>query len=172
MQFECQFTKPWYSYIDDVAPLNATPASYVIGEAPNTLTIKYGTDVQGNGSSLVIAVAEAKSTPLAVDYTDKVLTITLATDATVSPITPDDTKNTYALIAAAINDIDGFTATAVGTGVIDTVAEADDFTDGHEGTVCVLPGTIIEKSATEWYICTAPNSKHDANWRKLTVATY
>lgn len=169
MQFENQFAKPWYSYTDDVAPLNATPASYLIGEAPNTLTINYGTDIEGNGSSVVIAVAVGNSKPLSVAYTNKVLTITLATNSSGAA---DNAKNTYALVAAAIKTLPGFDAVATGTGAISTAAEADDFTNGHEGTVCPIHGIFIKKSDAEWYVNLAPNSKHDANWRKLSVATY
>jgi hypothetical protein len=172
MQFEDQFTKPWYPYTTDVAPLNAKPASYVFGSGSNTLTIEYGTCEAGNGFTVAVAVAETASADMTVAFADGALTITLGTDATESPITADDTKNTYALIAAEINDIDGFTATVVGSGVIDAAAEADEFTDGQYGTVCNIPGTFIYKSATEWYVNIAPNSKWDANWRKLTVATY
>lgn len=174
MQFENQFTKPWYAYTDtNVEPLNAKPASIVIGET-NTITVTYGHTTQGNGFKLVIAVAEAKSTALSAAFATDTLTITLATDATVSPITPDDTKNTLALIAAKIKTVTGFdaTVTGVGTTPITAAAESADFTAGQEGTVCAVPGTLVYKTATEWYVNIAPNSKYDANWRKATLTTY
>lgn len=172
MQFENQFTKPWYTYeSESVEPLNAKPASIVIGET-NTIKVTYGHTTQGNGFKLVIAVAEEKSTALSATFAVDTLTITLATNSTESPITPDDTKNTLALIAAKIKTVTGFDATVTGTGVISAAAESADFTDGQEGTVCVVPGTLVKKSDTEWYVNIAPNSKYDANWRKLTVAEY
>lgn len=172
MQFENQFTAPWYSYSgESLEPLNAKAASYVIGTGDNTLTTTYGHTTQGNAYKLAIELAEAASTAMSVAFAVDTLTITLGTDATVEP-TADNTKNTYAKIAVEINKIDGFTAVVAGTGVVDTAAAADDFTAGQEGTVCAVPGTFVYKSATEWYTNIAPNSIYDANWRKLTVATY
>lgn len=174
MQFENQFTTPWYTHGEDVAPLNAKAASYVFGTGDNTLTIKYGKVTEGNGFTVTVAVAETASAALSAAFEDGNLTITLGTNATVNPITADDTKNTYALIAAEINDINGFTATAAGTGVLDATdaAAADDFTDGQLGTECAIPGTFIKKTDAEWYVNIAPNDIYGANWRKLTVATY
>lgn len=172
MQFENQFTAPWYSYTDDVAPLNAKAASYVFGTGDNTLTIEYGEATEGNGFTVTVAVAATASADMGVAFEDGALTITLGTDATVSPITADNTKNTYALIAAEINDIDGFTATVIGSGTLTAAASADEFEDGQFGTECAIPGTFIYKSATEWYVNIAPNDRYGDNWRKLTVATY
>lgn len=173
MQFEDQFTLPWYTYSESsVEPLNAKAATYIIGTSPNTITITYGNTTQGNGYKLVIAVAAAASAALSAAFLTDTLTITLGTDATVSPITADNAKNTLALIAAKVSTIAGFTGTAAGTGFIDAAAASDDFTDGQEGTVCVVPGTLVYKTASEWYVNIAPNSKYDANWRKLTATTY
>jgi len=173
MQFENQFTKPWYAYSDtNSEPLNAKAASYVVGTGDNTLTIKYGTLTEGNGFTFEAKVATAASTAMSVAFASGALVVTLGTDDTVEPITADDTLNTYALIAAEINEIDGFTATVTGTGVIAAAIVEDEFTDGQEGTVCPVTGTLIEKSATEWYVNIAPNDKYGSNWRKLTVATY
>jgi hypothetical protein len=173
MQFENQFTKPWYSYAGtSVEPLNAKPAAYVIGTGGNTLTVKYGNATQGNGYKLAIALAATASTAMSVAFAADTLTITLGTDATVSPITADNAKNTYALIAVSINAINGFVATVIGSGVISVAAVATAFTNGQFGTVCPVPGTFVWKTSTEWYVNIAPNSKYDANWLKATLTTY
>jgi hypothetical protein len=169
MQFENQFTAPWYPYTDDVAPKNAKPATYVIGTGDNTLTITYGRTTDGNGHTLTIALASGADKAMSVADSEGALTITLGTDADSAA---DATKNTYALIAVEIKKINGYNATVAGSGAISEAAGADEFTAGQFGTACPVPGTFIRKSDTEWYTNIAPNSVYDANWRKLTVATY
>lgn len=170
MQFENQFNTPWYDNDGtNIEPKNAKPATYVIGTGDNTITVTYGHTTQGNGYKLAIVVASGNTKPLAAAFATDTLTITLATNGVGAA---DDTKNTYALVAAKIKTVAGFDATVAGTGIISAEAAADEFTDGQEGTICHVPGTFIKKSETEWYVNIAPNSKFDANWRKLTVATY
>lgn len=174
MFFEDQFAKPWYPYTgNNVEPKNAKPAKYVVGSGNNTLTITYGTDVQGNGYKFKAVLAENPEADMSVDLspTTKTLTVTLGTTDNET-ITADNTKNTYVKIAAEINKIPGFKAVVNGSGVISDEIEADEFDDGQLGTVCPVAGTFIKKSDTEWYVNIAPNSEHDANWRKLTVSTY
>lgn len=170
MQFENQFTKPWYAYEgESIQPINAKPASYIIGSGNNTIKVTYGHTVQGNGYKLAIVVAAGASRALSAAFANNTLTITLGTNASSEA---DAAKNTYALVAAAIKKVDGFDAAVTGTGTLSEAATADDFTDGAEGTECAVPGTFIKKSDTEWYVNIAPNNKYGANWRKLTVATY
>jgi hypothetical protein len=114
--------------LQQLVTIDDTNASATIGDI--TITADEA-GAQGNEYSVEVVVPEsAEATDLVVELTNKVITITLAVDATG---TPDDTKNTVELIIAAINaeetGIEGFTASGTGT-VISAAVEPVQFTGG------------------------------------------
>jgi len=113
--------------------IDDTNASAQIGEG-DTGVVTVTCDepgLEGEKYSIKVVVPEAdKATDLEVALEGTVITVTLAMKADSDTFIPDDTKNTAALVAAAINGegetgIPGFTAEASGGG-------ATPFTDAVE----------------------------------------
>ena len=74
-----------------------------------------------------------EATDVEVALEGKLITVTLAVKADDDAFIPDGDKNTAALIAAEVNDLDGFTATADGNGsgvFAEATAEPVGFTGG------------------------------------------
>lgn len=163
--------KKWFSA--------ATPTNY----KPNAIaTIETDEDAitvtaDNMETDVVIKIVKAAtaSTAMAVALAEGTITITLGTDATVSPITVDDTLNTAELIVAAITALDGFTATfdLDGEGVIDTVTSEDiSFINGNYGTPCMESNICLQSGGT-YYVCIeADQSIYNTGWRTFTLANY
>lgn len=107
-------------------------ASAQISEGDGVVTVTCDEPgIEGEKYSIKVVVPEAdKATDLEVALEGTVITVTLAMKADSDTFIPDDTKNTAALVAAAINGegetgIPGFTAEASGGG-------ATPFTDAVE----------------------------------------
>lgn len=115
--------------LEHLLRVDDTNASAQIGSgATGTVTITRDEAGRAGDEYIVkIIIPESEeATDLIVELVEKTITIALAVDATG---TPDNTKNTALLIAAAINDeedgIEGFTAEASGdgSGVFTTATE-------------------------------------------------
>lgn len=156
----------WFS---TATPVNAQAAKVELGEGDDgVLTIEYyKVGTEGNEFSVETVIPEEGDEELAVSLVGKTLVISLETD---SEGEPDDTANTVEDIAALINELEFFVATASGegTGAIST-EEEEDFEDGQfatkAGTACFIA------IGDHWYICHKPVSKWDkAGWFKATLA--
>ncbi len=157
----------WFA---ETTPLNAAQASAIIGTGTDGVVTITADAVGTEGNAYTIAVAEGEADgTLAANLTGTDITVTLA----MSGATPDDTKNTAKLIAAAISTLAGVTATYSGTGAtaISTAVTKTAFEGGQYGTVSVVPETILH-IGNDYYINLYPNSKYDAHWRKLTFVAY
>lgn len=157
----------WFS---EAAPLNAEKASATIGTGKDGVVTITVDAVGTEGNAYTIAVAEGEDDGvLAAKLTGQDITVTLA----MSGATPDDTKNTAKLIAAAITTLSGVTATYSGTGAtaISAAVTETEFEGGQYGTVSVMPEVILH-IGNDYYINLYPNSKYDANWRKLTFVDF
>jgi hypothetical protein len=113
---------------------DGTKAAATIGSGANsTVTITVdAAGVDGNAYTVEVKVAETASTPASATLTDKALVVTLGTGDEGG--VPDNTQNTAAIIAGAINQITGLTAEALGTG-LDPLTEAEaekSFADGGQ----------------------------------------
>lgn len=133
--------------LEHLIRIDDTNASAEIGDV--TLTAD-DAGVVGNSYTVAVALPEEPegATDLIVSESDGVITITLAVDAEG---TPDNTKNTPALIAAAINDeetgIEGITAEATGATVFTEAIEPVKFTGGTTevwAEVAAADGTALE----------------------------
>jgi hypothetical protein len=111
---------------------------------------------------------------MSVALANGVITVTLGTDATVSPITADDAKNTTALIAAEIDDLEGFTAIedGDGDGVVDETAENIVFGGGTLGTPCIEKGTLYQGSSYYYVATTVDPTTYMDGWRRFTLSNY
>lgn len=164
-------SKKWFS---EATPKNFKPNAIATIETDEDIISVVADDME---TDVVIEIVKATtaSADMGVELNDGTITITLGTDATVSPITVDDEKNTAELIAEAISEIDGFTATfnEDGEGVIDTVTSEDiAFVNGNFGTPC-MESNICLQSAGTYYVCIkAENSVYNNNWRSFTLANY
>jgi len=128
------YTLEYNYYTTDTANAQATIGSGTDGSVVITAS---GIGVTGSaGNSLLASVVVAGGTvPLSVSYTAPTLTINLATNAGV-PATVD---NTATLVAAAIDALAEFSATATGTGASSlSTAEAPAFMGGVTAATRVL----------------------------------
>lgn len=170
--------------------ITALKAGAIVGDgvtANSYVTVEYDTaGIAGNVFSFEVENGLANGA-LAVVKADNVITITLGMDATPDP---DDTKNTAELIAIEINKINGFTATAHGTGKgVPDIADKDviqfeggttgvlPLAGGTDGTECPEPNVVMRNwdnnnSRWDYYVNIAPNGKNDANWRIFNLVEY
>ena len=142
-----------YNYHED----DLSNATASIGSGANgTVNITADTDLAGSAGNSIAVTVEAPLVdgPLAVSYDgDEDLTITLA----ISGGSPDAPANTATLIAAAIDSLDDFSATASGTGA-DSIGAAEgptQFTGGATTVVRTLSwngGTSVSVTGTGTYI--------------------
>jgi len=158
----------------------ATPVNYIsgltttIGSGDNgTITI---VDNTAEALSIKAVVAGTANTSLSASFASGVITVTLGTDAESAA---DATKNTVALISAAINGIADatWTATASGTGaaaISAAVTEKALIAYETAGTPCPEAGICLYNSATgTYYVCTsANNTTKNNNWRSFTLTNY
>ena len=116
----------------NLTTLRLTPqsATATIGSgADGTVTITAAAGDSGNTYSVVVEAGEGVESPLAVALDGSVITVTLATDDNEDP---DDAANTATLVAAEIDDLDGFTAEASGEGTGVIGADVALFSGGRE----------------------------------------
>lgn len=89
-----------------------------------TITVTCETPgLEGEKYKIIVVNAEEAEADLSAALEDDIITVTLATNASGEP---DDTKNTAASVATEIATIQGFTAEAVGSGVIVAFGEGDE----------------------------------------------
>jgi len=113
-------------------PVNAVKACLVLDGASETLTIKaplVGTE--GNDYSVEVVVAKGNSKALSAAYVGSKLTIALGTDGSGDP---DDAKNTFALISAAVNAAGSLVVTASGVDLLDAAVTEDALAGGQYAT--------------------------------------
>ena len=161
-------TKKWFS---DETPKNYKDASTTIGSGDNGIVTVIALNDISTTKKIKAVVATDVSAKLNVAYTSNIITITLGTDATGAA---DDTKNTATLIAKAIDELDGFSAIASGTGATPIQAAINEkaFTAGQLGTPCMVSGVALESNGT-YYVCVAPDTTtKNSNWRTFTLASY
>lgn len=156
----------WFA---DDAPQNFKRPSASIGAgADGTVTVErdgYGIDAEDYVVSIVEPLEDGG---LSAEFEDGTLTITLKSVESV-------VGSTAAEIASAISTVDGFTATASGTGLT-VITEATDkdvaFTDGQFGTPAPHIGIGL-KASDYYYISTkADNTQYNDGWRRFTLANY
>ena len=164
-------SKKWFT---ESTPTNYHVTSAEIGSGDNgTITI-YADNLVSTDTVIEINLASEVSADMEAVYSSGKITITLGTG---SGGLADDTKNTAILIASAISEIEGFTATFSGTGATaistETITNVE-FTDGTYGTPCGVIGTCLYNSATgTYYVNTlANNTNKNTGWRSFTLITY
>ncbi len=159
-------TKKWF----DGEPKNAVKASVdasdntgltiianVAGEAYNDWEVNLIDPNTTEGQDLEIEIIEE----------DKEINITLATEEGAKTIT-----TTFADLKDALEDY-FITVVYVDNDKTKKVAEEDglELAGGAYGTVCQDIYVTVEHDS-DYYVNILPNSIHDANWRKVTLATY
>jgi hypothetical protein len=89
-----------------------------------TITVTCETPgLEGEKYQIIVVNAEEEDAELSAELEDDLITVTLGTD---EDGLPDDEKNTASLVATEIATIQGFTAEAVGSGVIVAFGEDDE----------------------------------------------
>lgn len=152
-------------WFDEATPINyVAHASTTIGTGTNgTVTVTHNDQITSD--KIEVKVATSASAALAAAYASGKITVTLGTDASSAA---DATKNTATLITAAINGITGkkWTAVASGTGAsaISTAVTAKDFTNGHDATPCLVPGTVLQGTNT-YYVFLG------GSWKSFSLST-
>ncbi|HBC94375.1 MAG TPA: hypothetical protein DCZ10_16115 [Pelotomaculum sp.] len=113
-----------------ISALPGASASVVVGDhAGAEVTITFDEEgAAANEYMLEIVNGEGENVPLSADFTDGILTVTLATDETGAP---DNAENTATAVAGVIDILDGFSAVMTGSGgVMAVTAEPVPFTGG------------------------------------------
>lgn len=163
-------SQKWFS---ESAPVNYKPASAEItGKSSKKMTV-YANDAVTD-AEIEVVLADKSKADLGVNFIDGIITITLATTVAETP-TADDTKNTFALIAAEIKKINGFDAdygeNATGVLAEPTVTNIE-FTDGEYGTPCMQKGVCLADS-NYYYVCLkSDNTTRNDGWRRFTLSDY
>ena len=150
-------------------PVNAKKSSLVFTEGEATLTVRYKTvGPDGNSYSASVVVATGLSQPMSVAMNETELVITLATTAAGAA---DSSKNTFALISAAINGLGGaLEAVYSGSGKLAANAAEANLTDGKFATVSGC--AILIDIAGVHYTCDKAVSKFTTDgWKSATPAT-
>jgi len=165
--------KKWF---DGDAPVNAAYASvateFGTANAEMILAGKYrGIDFNDWTVNLIDPSGNNKALSVEVDNDNKEINISLATGA-AGAITSkaEDIKDLIEAHEVASNIISvAYAKNNTGEGV---VGEAElVLENGVNGTVC-QDTEVIVKHDNQLYINIAPNSIHDANWRKLNLIEY
>lgn len=170
MKFDIRtLNEKWFA---ESTPQNFKGATAEIGSGTNGKVTISASNVKTTDVVSVVVATDANAN-LSVAYANGKLTITLGTGATGG--IADSAKNTAALIATAIKSVDGFTATASGTGASSiTTATSSDvaFTDGQAGTPCAekYVGFV---NGTTYYVCIkADNTIKNDGWRSFSLSSY
>ncbi len=116
---------------EQLIKLTPVGATATIGSTEvETITVACETlGLEGEKYKIIVVDAEEEDAELSAVLEDYLITVTLGTGADGSP---DNAKNTAALVATAIEKTEGFAAQAsgAGTGVIAAIAEPVSFTGG------------------------------------------
>lgn len=169
-----EITKNWFA---ETAPLNAKKASVNVGigtEPDANIILEYNKiGTEGNAYSLQFVKGVGNNIELSAALVGKVVKLTLGTDGAG---VLDTSKNTVAQAVTLLNAVEGFGA--VYDGIEETVitveGDASDawaLTGGQFGTPCPVPYTVV-KDANYYYTNIAPNTEHDANWRRFQLVNY
>ena len=167
-----KITQKWFS---GDHPVNADYASVSIGAGDNGVVTVTATTLGTEENSYTIEVVEGvgSDVDLSATFEDGAIIVTLGTDVAEAL---DDTKNTATLIANAIEDLDGVSAEASGTGATPfqvAVAEKS-FTGGSYATVTHEPAYMILEDGGIFtiYGTEYPVGKYDTDkWKTGTIAT-
>ena len=167
-----KITQKWFS---GDHPVNADYASVSIGAGDNGVVTVTATTLGTEENSYTIEVVEGvgSDVDLSATFEDGAIIVTLGTDVAEAL---DDTKNTATLIANAIEDLDGVSAEASGTGATPfqaAVAEKS-FTGGSYATVTHEPAYIILEDGGTFtiYGTEYPVGKYDTDkWKTGTITT-
>ena len=167
-------TKKWFA---GDAPVNAVYASdtttFSVDNAELVFTGKYRTaDYNGWKVNLVDPSGNSKALSVAVDETAKEINVSLATGAggaITSKASDIKTAIEAHSIASKVINV-AYAEDNDGSGV---VAELEGvLADGVDGTVCQDINVIVQDDNGQLYVNILPNSRHDANWRKLNLVDY
>jgi len=167
-------TKQWFARD---APINATYATletdFKVANAELVFTGKLrGADYNDWAFTFVDPRGNNKPLVITVDEDGKEIAVSLATSgAGAITTTAKQVKEAIEAHAVASKIINvAYAAENNGNGVVD---ELDGVLEGgRNGTVCQDVHVIVEDTKGQLYINIAPNSKHDANWRKLNLVAY
>lgn len=167
-------TKKWF---DGDAPVNAAYASvateFSTANAEMILAGKYrGIDFNDWTVNLIDPSGNNKALSVEVDNDNKEINISLATGAEGAITSKaEDIKDLIEAHEVASNIISvAYAEDNTGEGV---VGEAELVLDnGVDGTVCQDNNVIVEDGDGQLYINILPNSRIDANWRKLNLVAY
>jgi hypothetical protein len=160
----------WFA---ETTPTNANKASASIGTGDNgTVTIEYDSvGTEGNDYKVAVAVASGANKSMAATLSEGVITVTLGTGADELVAAA---KNTATLIAAAITNIDGFTAKKSGTGG-DSISEATTEDVAFTGGTYCTPFYGDEAwlyIGTTYYRCSKPCDEYCTDaWQSVAFTT-
>lgn len=165
------------SWFGGDAPVNAKYATletdFEVANAELVFTGKLKTaDYNGWAINFVDPKANNKALSVSVDLSAKEINVSLATSgAGVLTSTAKNVKDAIEAHSVASKIINvAYADENDGTGV---VAEfAGTLSNGVDGTVCQDDDVIVRDSEGQLYINILPNSRHDANWRKLNLVDY
>ncbi len=163
--------KKWFA---ENAPLNAIAASvdsvFDVANAEIVVTAKIKGEI-GNEIVLNLIDLKEENVPLSIDVDKKTINVILATDSQGAIKTKASELKTAIAdneLASELIKIDFATGNS-GAGVVDGAELV--LENGVNGTVC-QDTEVIVKHDNQLYINIAPNSIHDANWRKLNLVEY
>lgn len=167
-------TKKWFA---GDAPVNAVYASdtttFSVANAELVFTGKYRTaDYNGWKVNLVDPSENSKALSIAVDEVAKEINVSLATsEAGAITSKASDVKSAIEAhsVASKIINID-YAKDNDGSGVVGEFAGV--LANGVDGTVCQDINVIVQDDDGQLYVNILPNSRHDANWRKLNLVAY
>ncbi|MDD4780943.1 MAG: hypothetical protein PHT02_10160 [Tissierellia bacterium] len=163
----------WYA---ENAPVNATYSIFAtefgVTNAELVFTGKLKTaDYDGWAINLVDPKADSKALSVAVDEDGKEINVSLATSA-VGAITSTAKNVKEAIeahpVASSIIDV-AYAEDNTGAGIVTELEAILD--NGADGTVCQDTNVVVQYG-NQLYINILPNSRHDANWRKLNLVDY
>lgn len=168
-------TKKWF---DGDAPVNATYATdtttFSVANAELVFTGKLRTaDYNGWKVNLVDPSGNKKALVITVDEVAKEVNVSLATgDTGLITSTAKSVKEAIEAheVASKIINVE-YAEDNDGTGIVAEFAGV--LANGADGTVCQDINVIVKDDKTgQMYINILPNSRHDANWRKLNLVAY
>ena len=168
-------TKKWFA---GDAPVNAAYATvateFSVANAELVFTGKLRTaDYNGWKVNLVDPSGNKKALVVTVDEVAKEVNISLATgDTGLITSTAKSVKEAIEAheVASKIINVE-YAEDNDGTGIVAEFAGV--LANGADGTVCQDINVIVKDDKTgQMYINILPNSRHDANWRKLNLVAY
>lgn len=167
--------KKWFAGdhpVNAVAPSVATES--LVANSNLVFTAKLaGVDYNDWEINLIDPKGNDKKLAVAVDEAGKAINVSLATGAT-GDITSkaSDVKTAIEAHAIASKIISvAYADQETGEGVVEEFAGVLD--NGVDGTVCQDINVIVQDDKTaQLYINILPNTRHDANWRKLNLVSF